>query len=97
MSIAHPNIGETCLGEMFAGKEHRKLTLCSKNVVLITDLVHLLDLQWDFEHSTIRNVVTSRICNIIHVINFKDASGRFFFHFLEVFEKMYGLYKNFLH
>ena len=23
----------------------------------------------------------------IHVINFKEASGRFFFHFLEVFEK----------
>ena len=23
----------------------------------------------------------------IHVINFKKASGRFFFHFLEVFEK----------
>ena len=23
----------------------------------------------------------------IHVINFKEASGRFFFHFLELFEK----------
>ena len=23
----------------------------------------------------------------IHVINFKEASGRFFFHFLDVFEK----------
>ena len=23
----------------------------------------------------------------IHVINFKEASGRFYFHFLEVFEK----------
>ena len=33
----------------------------------------------------------------IHVINFKEASERFFFHFLEVFEKMYRIYKTFLH
>ena len=33
----------------------------------------------------------------IHVINFKEASGRFFFHFLEVFKKMYRIYKNILH
>ena len=31
----------------------------------------------------------------IHVINFKDASGRFFFHFLEVFEKCIGYMRKF--
>ena len=36
------------------------------------------------------------MCTGIHVINFKEASGRFFFHFLEVFEKMYRIYKNIL-
>ena len=29
----------------------------------------------------------ARIMGSIRVINFKEASGRFFFHFLEVFEK----------
>ena len=33
-------------------------------------------------------VLTSKKDDIdIHVINFKEASGRFFFHFLEVFKK----------
>ena len=27
------------------------------------------------------------VSSYIHVINFEEASGRFFFHFLEVFEK----------
>ena len=31
----------------------------------------------------------------IHVINFKEASGRFFFHFLEVFEKCIELIRIF--
>ena len=31
------------------------------------------------------------------MINFKEASGRFFFHFLEVLENMYRIYKNILH
>ena len=35
-------------------------------------------------------------CKIIHVINFKEASGRFFFQFLEVFEKCLE-YKGILH
>ena len=30
---------------------------------------------------------TANHVTYIHVINFKEASGRFFFHFLEVFEK----------
>ena len=37
-------------------------------------------------------------CICIHVINFKEASGRFFFHFLEVFEKCIGyIRKVFIH
>ena len=32
-------------------------------------------------------VAASTYINPIHVINFKEASGRFFFHFLEVFKK----------
>ena len=31
----------------------------------------------------------------IHVINFKEAPGRFFFHFLEVFEKCIGYIRIF--
>ena len=31
----------------------------------------------------------------IHVINFKEESGRFFFHFLEVFEKCIGYIRIF--
>ena len=31
----------------------------------------------------------------IHVINFKEASGRFFFHFLEVFKKCIGYIRIF--
>ena len=31
----------------------------------------------------------------IHVINFKEASGRFFFHILEVFEKCIGYIRIF--
>ena len=33
----------------------------------------------------LHNSQEKNVC--IHVINFKEASGRFFFHFLEVFEK----------
>ena len=37
---------------------------------------------------------------IIHVMNFKEASGRFFFHFLEFFfliKDKYRIYKKILH
>ena len=40
-------------------------------------------------------VYESNIKYHIHVINFKEASGRFFFHFLEVFKKCIGYIRIF--
>ena len=45
---------------------------------------------------TVVNIAPVPACFNIHVINFKEASGRFFFHFLEVFEKCIEYIRIFL-
>ena len=50
-----------------------------------------------FCQKNVRSFCSAKLSHrFIHVIHFKEVSGRFFFHFLEVFET-YRIYKNILH